>query len=746
MFYEHVRNDGESVLRYRGNDKLNHYIASSLNPDGGKSVSLVENVMDNGTSVLSYLSEDGKVHYFNGVTDPCGIVSSARLKELRDSGRLVPGTFYRITDYECTTSQADTRSAGHRFDIVVLALSESKLSEDAWAMAHDNLYKVTWADGVIKNAYLYKENEAIYYVQKDDMMGVDLVDMLAEYGLEFGEAVFVDDVKKTVTITVEYSSVGPGSNVPLEPGLPYRYFKDTNFAAWKLKYCLDNDKSRFAWADDSITVDEPASIVQESDGLTYERFENGDATDSSSGTPYYCWRHGGNLIFTNTPTPKAMNAETYIESPFPGEEGEFITHDIVKSYSPGKSHANGKGVIYRMIDEHNNDCPYDFKNIQFKRWAITALTSGSDEMKAALIYDADENPVYFGAKAYDSPVISGATLDDDNYIFAYTFDGALKDAEGNITHYDVSAAPFVGPQEFIDYMIEQEMGEDIADVCYDNFIGNYGEMDIEGANLAPGLTLPNNVFFNSSCCYFDEDENYWSYAFANCYGNSLKSYCSNNTFGNNCGNNTFGNSCGNNTFGNGCGGNTFGNSFFANTFGNNCQSNTFGNWFSQNTFGNGCQFNTFGNDCGNNTFGNSCQSNTFGNYCHNNTFGNDFFNNTFGNSCSNNTFGNNCGSNTFGNSCLRNTFGNNAEKCSVGDGVQNITVSKDFMRYVIIENGNQKITITSNKTTSSSAYLQNFLIALGVNNSNNTKTISHNSVGDAFRTVYQNENSASVDV
>ena len=27
---------------------------------------------------------------------------------------------------------------------------------------------------------------------------------------------------------------------------------------------------------------------------------------------------------------------------------------------------NGRGVIYRMIDEFGNDCPYDFKNIQFK--------------------------------------------------------------------------------------------------------------------------------------------------------------------------------------------------------------------------------------------------------------------------------------------------------------------------------------------------------------------------------------------
>ena len=35
----------------------------------------------------------------------------------------------------------------------------------------------------------------------------------------------------------------------------------------------------------------------------------------------------------------------------------------------------GHGVIYRMIDEYNNDCPYDFKNIQFKRYKITKSKS-----------------------------------------------------------------------------------------------------------------------------------------------------------------------------------------------------------------------------------------------------------------------------------------------------------------------------------------------------------------------------------
>lgn len=40
---------------------------------------------------------------------------------------------------------------------------------------------------------------------------------------------------------------------------------------------------------------------------------------------------------------------------------------------------NGKGVIYRMIDEFGNDLPYDFKNIQFKRYKITGTTDSRQE-------------------------------------------------------------------------------------------------------------------------------------------------------------------------------------------------------------------------------------------------------------------------------------------------------------------------------------------------------------------------------
>ena len=61
----------------------------------------------------------------------------AELKELRDNGKLIPGMQYRITDYECTTIIANTRSAGHQFDVIVIANNNNALNENARAVQHD---------------------------------------------------------------------------------------------------------------------------------------------------------------------------------------------------------------------------------------------------------------------------------------------------------------------------------------------------------------------------------------------------------------------------------------------------------------------------------------------------------------------------------------------------------------------------------------------------------------------------------
>ena len=671
MFYEHVRNDGESVLRYRGNDKLNHYIASSLNPDGGKTVQLKEEISAGGNSMLMYESKDGEKRFVVSVNDPNGgivvPITWLKLKELRDGGRLASGTFYRITDYVTTTTQIDTRSIGKYFDVVVLALSSTELSEDAWAMhSEGRAYDVTFGDGVAK-CYLFLQPDGYY----------TLVDVNTKLGMNnlLSADLVIDEGKKAINAEAYYKTNLNTAN------LDYVSLKGSNVGAWKLKYCLDNDTNRFAWADNSPCIDVPASIVHDRDGLVYERYSASDTTDS--GTQYYAWKNGSTTIFTNTLTPGAMNAETYRISPFPADDGAMITYDIVKSYSPGKSHANGKGVIWRMVDEWGNDCPYDFKNIQFKRWAVTGLSKGSDEMKAALIYDADDNPFYFGIydSVFDDVVAPrNAEIDDPtNWAWHYTFHGWRKDADGELTPYDKSSEQVTAPDEFKQWSAEEYEEAGTTDICKDNILGHNLDRyvrDNEGSSLYGDAAeeLPNNVFMSMSYCFYNEEEEYWEYSFDKTYSNRL---------------------------------------------GDKCYNNTFGNSFQNNTLGEWCTDNTFGNSCGNNTFGNNCGSNTFGNWCYNNTFGN---------------------------SCGNNTFGNNFEQSSIGDGVNNITVSKDYVKFIIIENGNQKITITSTATTSSSQYVRNIAIALGTNNSNSGKTISHNTTNDTFKTTYQNSNSTTKNV
>ena len=312
------------------------------------------------------------------------------LKTLRDNDQLVPGQQYRITNYTCTTSTAGTKSAGHKFDIIVTADSNNKLNEEARAINHyfDNL--------------------------EDD------------------------------------------------------YFKDCNLSAWKIWYCLDNDTNRFAWADKT----------------------------------------------------------------------------------------NGKGVIYHMIDELDNDCPYDFKNIQFYRKQDT--TTG---LYSSISNSTDGTP-------------------------CYTFSSDSIDSTGN----------------FIDTSLSKRNN------VYSNVI-------IKEYTHISKQTLNNNCFFGTGCLSNTLGNNCYNNSFSNnCNNNSFGNYCYNNTFESACSYNTFGNYCSYNAFGTNCYYNTFGNDCTNNSFGNECQNNSFGDsccynsfrvsadvtatlkdWVCYNHFDDGCSYNVIWN-------------------------------------------------------------------------------------------------------------------------------------------------------
>ena len=393
---------------------------------------------------------------------------------------------------------------------------------------------------------------------------------------------------------------------------------------------------------------------------------------------------------------------------------------------------NGKGVIYRMIDEYDNDCPYDFKNIQFKRYAVTNVTSTKltsdtlNNLKNILVKDSNGG-LYFATKDSEGNFVpsnvDGASyeINENDSNWYYTFQG-ISSADGSTISkmYDLTVETFKLTDECISFLENNNSGANTEDYCRENKIEQFNQEYFLDDIYYKGRQILNNIVFISGLnyCYHNENSD-WEYNTSLIYGNR---------FGVNCNSNTFGKNCYYNTFGNHCNSNTFGNYFTNNTFENNCIRNTFGDGCSSNTFGDGCSSNTFGNSCSRNTFGKNCYYNTFGNHCSSNTFGNSYIGNTFGKNCNYNTFGNYCISNTFGNFCSY------------------IKIQKDYVYYIIVENGNNRINITSSQTTSSTNLLRNFTIAQGVNNTTTTKTISHNTVGDTFKTTYQPANSSVVNI
>ena len=217
---------------------------------------------------------------------------------------------------------------------------------------------------------------------------------------------------------------------------------------------------------------------------------------------------------------------------------------------------NGKGVIYRMIDEFNNDVPYDFKNIQFYR-------------------------------QYDSSKSLWSTISSDNSgVPCYTFS----------SNGDSSTASFT------------DMSLSISNKVYSNVIKEYISYNKQ--------TLNNICFFGTTFFKNTFDADCSENTFGNqCINNSFGNSCCTNSFRGGLWYNSFGKRCENNSFGEGCSYNTFGHFLTNNIFGDNCEFNSFGGFCEHNSFGNSCKYNSFGNYCLYISFGKVCRCNSFGNNC-----------------------------------------------------------------------------------------------------------------------------------
>ena len=471
-------------------------------------------------------------------------INHADLVALRDHAQLIPGQQYRIIDYITTTSQENTQSTGHQFDIIVTALNESTLSEEARAIQNIN-------DGYFDGSNLSAWK--IWYCLDNDTNR-----------FAWGGDVKVGEIEHKT-----YDS----SKCTIKPELinGNAFITPFNFEScvW-----VDGNNDGVAYSDDHINHDISELIyewgyfvdgngvnqlcIYKSDAGYYAEEGQPDYGDkylyrgvvNVDGTDYDYWQkwdvsseyglnvqNSGDYVFATT--------QRIVSNP----EAYSVTISTEDVYGPGK------GVIYRMIDEWNNDVPYDFKNIQFARdWSTIAPDSG----------------------------LSGT-------IYCYTFSVFLDGFnEGAIADDESIKA-------------KECMKSDDAGIFGNNVIGTYQNKGI--------YSLNDIIFVTDWSTYV---VNHYSNIFgSNCYKNIFGSECYSNTFGSECYSNTFGNDCDSNTFGNDCDNNTLGDGCDSNSFGNYCSGNSFGNDCDSNSFGNGCYYNSLGNGCDSNSFGNDCDYNSF---------------------------------------------------------------------------------------------------------------------------------------
>ena len=339
---------------------------------------------------------------------------------------------------------------------------------------------------------------------------------------------------------------------------------------------------------------------------------------------------------------------------------------------------NGKGVIYYMKDENNNECMYDFKNIQYDIPSMSIL--GTHWVFDISKYDTysigfEPNKKYytFSYVSDSGEILDGSIVKIDKSI-SIAMDNKIGIANPwehindlpvivllslpttheimkkyNITARNINSTNIEKYCEFLFLLAPMErnyfgkcnryniIGPDIFQNTFgDYMLGNFMGYNII-SNFIKNIVQKNNI--GSVCRY-----------------NVIEDRSKNNTIGDNFEGNFLGTNTVNNVFGNDCMSNKIGDFFMQNNIGNNFQLNNIGNYVSENTIDDGCLANSIGNYFMQNNIGNNFQLNNIGNYVFENTIGDEWWGNIIGNDVCNNIFGSAYNGNNFGNYFYNNKF------------------------------------------------------------------------------------------
>jgi hypothetical protein len=377
-----------------------------------------------------------------------------------------------------------------------------------------------------------------------------------------------------------------------------------------------------------------------------------------------------------------------------------------------------KGYIYRRIDTiQNNDIPFDFRNVKFRRWQINVTTQDTTGAvgtytKGAVVKKTSTNEVYvkltnnsgvfsntnfwtrlsFDNLSYISPTQTEWEIVNDFYTLIIPCSSLFQDYKmwsvdsyyntatnntinsvqsgnwigGNLALYNtvIYGTYFernnIGPFFYNNSIREGFVNNKIEDSFYNNLIGENFYNNI----------IDNYFYGNVISAFFGN--NVLNQCF---YSNTLSSSFNTNMIQQGFNNNSVAEVFQNNNILIGFTFNTIGNNFIKNKIGQNFYNNKIGMYFKDNNILSSFQANTIDDYFQNNLIGEMCYSNTIGqNFKHN--FGLDL-----------------CALNTIGQNFDGNTFGTNFSSCTIGNDFKNNTIASYFYGNIILSNFQYNLTI-----------------------------------------------------
>lgn len=439
-----------------------------------------QNKLEAGTNITFAINQETGNTIINatgggsgGATDIYSEIYYTDLVALRDSGTLVPGMKYRIIDYVTKTDcvvyigSGDNRcSAEQQFDLVVTALSETELSEEAKAVKHKFSadYELSWSGFVLPLVDI----STIYFA--DDIVLDGIYRFRFTQNVNFASEiwvtsnfmcfpVFVKDedfevtsehsVRAHTTNSTDFTQYGTSTYDTTRPPVftvrDAHYFDNCDLSAWKINYKLDNDVDKYTWANYAV----PQYMYHDIGG-TPERLEFQKQVTGADGTRFYLYGtqgqiadlvpSGSGIMYLAAMLKPTSTSRSYpYSSPNNGilyglDDNYNIADDQgVSVYTPNgvdvmtATKYVGNGVIYRMIDEWGNDCPYDFKNIMYRKsmsGAFPASSGGSYKFVYTFnLYNSTDT------KYYDASIVQNTQYGDavtGDTFTRRTYDNVLK--------------------------------------------------------------------------------------------------------------------------------------------------------------------------------------------------------------------------------------------------------------------------------------------------------------------------------